>query len=202
MTARSRYSNAERAEALTLAAEVGAAEAGRRLGIDPGTIGKWRARLLERAEAAAELVERHAEPEPEVEAEEAAPEPPPARVAPSAALARLADTRGGWSDRAPAIAQALAEVSANAVVALDRAVREGRGRDARDLSVALGVSIDKSLLLAGHPTSRSVRHDVKHVVDEGRPERVTEQIEALRRELGMPSASSEIVDAEVVEDDA
>lgn len=205
--ARSPYSLAERAEALALAEEVGAAEAARRLDLSPDLIRQWRRRVLVAAEAAAELVERHTTPDPEPEpaasepAVEPEPAPPPAKVAPSTALARLADTRGPWSVRAPAIVEALAEVSANAVVALDEAVREGRGRDAKDLAIACGIVLDKSLLLGGHPTSRSVRHDVKHVVDDGRGERVAEQIEALRAELGMPSASSEIVDAEVVEDE-
>lgn len=160
-----KWSPSQKSEALAIAAERGAAAASRETGIPAGSIRAWV------SVATASVV----------------------ALVPDAAV-QVVDADGAlraWRERRPALLNACSVGAHEAVEACRRAVAEDRGRDARDLSVACGVLIDKAQLLAGAATARteSVTWHANARLGADDPERVRlraeiEQMKAELAELG------------------
>lgn len=190
MTARRRFTTFERQEAIMLARQVGAAEAGRRLEIDPATIRKWLQRAAAEGRAAAQVIAKL------TPAEDVTPGVTPT-VTPeqrSATIEALTARRGEpWSSRSLEVATALGDVAVDGLAATHAAIRENRPRDAKDLATAMAITIDKAMLLSGRPTSHVASHRrVEVVVD---PAELAAKVQRARADL------AEVVDAEVVEDE-
>lgn len=84
-----------------------------------------------------------------------------------------------WAQRRVEVAQRAGDLTVMAAEQLGIALAEGRARDARDLSVTLGVLVDKSLLLNGEATHRSESLSVSMSAEE-----TERRIRELREELG------------------
>lgn len=169
------YTDAQKAEALDLAADVGLREAARRLGYPDATVRSWQHRAAKAADKAELMaVAAGAELEPTTPA-----------------------TTTTWQERRVALLPRLGEVAAKALDAAEQAVAKGDGRNAQALLTATGIAIDKAQLLAGGATRRS-EQAVVHVDARVRhtPEEVRAEVERMRRELGYADA----IEGEVVDD--
>jgi DNA-binding transcriptional regulator YiaG len=155
-----------------LAAQVGSAEAGRRLGISDATIRSW---IRRDAEMGLDVVR---------------------------SMGRDVDIPDGlsWPERQSIIADRLVDVLEDVVGVLAESVAEGRARDAQKWMMTLAIGLDKARLVRGQASSisqtesRSVSLAVK--VDDAT---ARAEIAALRAEMGL--SSPEIIDAEEVPDD-
>lgn len=86
-----------------------------------------------------------------------------------------------WREARDQLVDAIGIVATNALVAVDRAIEDGRPRDARDYAVTFGVLADKGLLFAGEANSRTDAR-VGHV-DIDAAGRRAEEIARLRAEV-------------------
>lgn len=164
MTNRNEVTPAQRAEAVELAAKVGAAEAARRLGLPPANIRQWTKRM---GDATASAV---------------------ARFAPGI----VTSTPGNrWVDRRPVVADAAAMAADEALTALRSAIVKGDDRAAKNYSVTFGVLVDKVQLITGAATTRTESATVSVTYRaSGDPAEMQQRIAELRAELGiaLPSA--------------
>lgn len=122
--ARTRYTPEQKAEALALYAEHGAAETARRTGIATGTIQSWASRT---GVATACNEQRKANVE--------------------ALQAR-------WAERRAIMVDEIGVVAHMALAQVEQAVAGGIGRDARDFATTMAILVDKAQLLAGDATER------------------------------------------------
>lgn len=148
------YTEAQKAEAVALAEQVGPTAAARQLGIAPGTVKRW--------VAPSGVLDTHGRPDP---------------------LAGLLHRPAGmrWADDVPLLMDRLAEVAGRAVDACGGAIDAGRGRDAQAFATTAAIAVDKLQLLAGRATSRSESATL-HVRAE-HDGRLAEQVAQLRAEL-------------------
>lgn len=175
---------AQRRDAINLARAVGAAEASRRLGYKDATIRQWVKRATQTTDEAlarAELLmPAPTAPSPPIVAEQTTDGAvtPAAPLTPAAGRASWQAKRGGILDNAATAAERIGRELATTSL--------HDGRRLRDLSVTLGVLIDKALLLAGEPTAMTATTStsVSYVVD-GSSAKVADQLQALRAELGI-----------------
>lgn len=121
---RTRYDEATKARAVALAAEVGCAEAGRRLGIPGGTVASWFSR------AGLASLQR--------ETTEAAVE-----------AKRLL-----WEERRSAMVHQIGEVASMALEQVKAEIEDGKLRNAKDAATTMAILVDKAQLLSGGSTAR------------------------------------------------
>lgn len=86
-----------------------------------------------------------------------------------------------WHDARALLVDAVAVVATNALIAIDKAIEEGRARDAQHYGVTFGILCDKGLLFAGEANSRTDARVLRADVDGAG--RRAEEIARLRAEV-------------------
>lgn len=120
-----RHTPEQKQEAIDLATTVGKAEAARRTGISPGTIGSW----LTRAGLS------NADPEGRAQ--------------------RITVAQETWVERRADLGNRMGEIASDALEAIAERLADGKTSGVRDLSATLAVLVDKAQLLSGAATART-----------------------------------------------
>jgi transposase-like protein len=130
--ARRSFTDEQRAEALALYAEVGAAEAARRTGIAAGTIQSWASRsgvataCNERTAAAVEAAQQQ------------------------------------WAQRRVAMVHEMGRVAAKALRVAENNLDAGSANKAKDAATTMAILVDKAQLLGGDATARHESRELRN----------------------------------------
>lgn len=122
---RAQYTPQQKADALVLYAQHGAAETARRTGIPEGTLMSWAHRNGVQSLAAEQT-----------------------RAAVEAAKAK-------WDERKLKMVHEIGSVAQMALAQAEAAVMDGKGRDAKDFATTMAILVDKAQLLSGAATQRT-----------------------------------------------
>jgi transposase-like protein len=122
---RRRYSPEQKAEALALYAEVGAAEAARQTGIAKGTLQSW----AHRTGVATTCNEQR--------------------------QANVDALKAKWDERRQEMIHEIGAVAQMALARTEQAIATSRSREAKEFATTMAILVDKAQLLSGAATSRT-----------------------------------------------